>query len=415
MEIVSIVSNYDDFISEARHWYSSTDKTEQMEYAFENSTEGRDLKAIGVRIKQRVPGALVLERIGGPMANVEIWKDNDEEGKYCYEYLSTKAGVERYNLSKHETAEGCLRALFLRIIRNNIPAAIIPKKDIPNLDFDTITPIGARYDMQTILSRVKPIIGGYELSDPDAPTVEKLGIIKSLVEMGMVGNGENTAEGSIIKKVDIIAPKYKFYSRAAARVGEIYSDIIMEVLDMSRSQVGGTLFASDKDRTEVWRVNNTNRIPLNGINFRTGDNSVRCNVQDNEIFGSIFVNIFKRTFRRSKNHKYPKETLIRPIGERNEKLIWEMNDLCSEYFGESADKMEPSVFIDVEHKKSQIEDNANALLLKYLMANGSAEMREAITSKPELQELVDMSTRHEDLDAITRKLIALSRKLKMVS
>jgi hypothetical protein len=414
MEIVSIVSNYDDFISEARHWYNSTDKTEQMESAFENSTEGKDLKAIGVRIKHRLVGALVLERKGGPMANVEIWKDSDTND-YCYEYLSTKEGVERYNLSKHNTAERCLRALFLRIIRNNIPAAIIPKKDIPSLDFDTITPIGAKYDMTTILSRVKPIIGGYELSDLDAPTVERLGIIKALVEMGMVGNGENTAEGSIIKKVDIISPKYKFYSRAAARVGEIYSDIIMEVLDVSRSQIGGTLFAADKDRTEVWRVNNTNRIPLNGINFRTGDNSVRCNIQDNEIFGSIFVNIFKRTFRRSKNHKYPKETLIKPIGERNDKLIWEMNDLCSEYFGDAAEKMEPSVFIDVEHKKSQIEENANALLLKYLVANGSAEMKEAISSKPDLQELVDMTTQYADLDAITRKLIALSRKIKMVS
>jgi hypothetical protein len=413
---MSIVSSYDDFINnkpinEAKHWYDPSDETKEMEAAFNNTDEGRDLKAIGVRIRQRVPGALVMERDGGPMAKVELWKT--PEGEYCYEYLSTKAGVERYNLSKFDSAEKCLRAFFLRVIRNNIPAAIIAKKDIPNLDFNAITPIGARYDMKTILDRVKPIVGGYELSDPDAEATEKLSIIAALVEMGMVGNGENTEPGSIIKKVDIIAPKYKFYSRAAGRVGQIYGDIINEILDLDDAQLGGTLVS--KEMQEVWRVNNTNRqIPLNGISFRTGDNSVRCNIQDNELFGSIFVNIFRRTFKRATNIKYPKETLLIPIGERNSELVLELNQLLANYFAESAERMEPSVFIDVEHKGSQIENNAYALMLKYIMKNGSDQMKEAINQKDSLKDLVELTTRHEDLDAVTRKLIKLSKQLKYV-
>ena len=82
--------------------------------------------------------------------------------------------------------------------------------------------------------------------------------------------------------------------------------MISKILETNYNNLGGTMTGS----FEVWRVNNTNRLPLNGINFRTGDNSVRCNIQDNEIFGSVFIAIFKRTFKRAKG-KYEKEHLLR--------------------------------------------------------------------------------------------------------
>ena len=259
-------------------YHGSNESTRELIDSFNNSAQGMDLKAIGVQIEAIDSRTILLTRRGGPMSDVELYKN--EAGEFCYEYLSSKEGVERYALHKFETPDSCLRSLLLRIIRNNIPAAIIPKKDIPNINFSELVPVGGALSMQDILLRMKQTIGADELIDPDADAVEALPTIRNLENMGIVGKTTSGRSVDIIKKVDIISPKYKFYSRAASRVGEIYGEMISQILDVNYSEIGGTI----KDRSEVWRVNNTNRLPLNSINFRTGDNSVRCNIQDNEIF-----------------------------------------------------------------------------------------------------------------------------------
>ena len=294
-----------DEMAKRRQWYGVTEATRELTDSFNNSEQGLDLQAIGVQLEARDRDTILLTRRGGPMADVELYKN--EDGEFCYEYLSSKAGVERYALHKFDTPEECLRSLLLRIIRNNIPAAIIPKKDIPNINFNELVPVGGALSMQDILSRMKETIAADELIDPDADAVEALPTIRNLENMGIVGKSTSSGRSDVIKKVDVISPKYKFYSRAASRVGEIYGEMISQILEVKYTDLGGTI----KESSEVWRVNNTNRLPLNGINFRTGDNSVRCNIQDNEIFGSVFIAIFKRTFKRAKG-KYEKEHMIRP-------------------------------------------------------------------------------------------------------
>jgi hypothetical protein len=420
MEKIKKISSFEDYLLEARkRWDTLNDRTSELYRAFEETNEGRDLQAIGVYIEERTPQVLVSKRRGGPMATVELFKDN--EGKYCYEYTSTKAGVERYNLSKFDSPNACLRAFFLRIIRNNIPAAIIPKKDIPSLNFNELVPIGAGLDFTEILARMKRVIGGEELTNLDANSVQNLPIIKNLEDMGMVGRRVDNRE-TIIKKVDIISPKYKFYSRAAFRVGEIYGKTIAGILklryeDLRRSSKGkGLLF---DDGQEIWRVNNSNRIPLNSINYRTGDNSLKCNIQDEEVFGSVFVSIFVRTFKRAKG-RYENEKLVNPEaniikneGEETIKIATELNALLSDYFTEAAARLEPTIFVSPEYDKNQpIINNANALLIKYLMKNGSFAIKDRIIKNRELDDLVNITTKHEDIDDLTRKLIRAARVLR---
>jgi hypothetical protein len=187
-------------------WYGTTETTRELTDSFNNSEEGRDLQAIGVQIEARDRDTILLIRRGGPMADVELYKN--EDGEFCYEYLSSKAGVERYALHKFDTPEACLRSLLLRIIRNNIPAAIIPKKDIPNINFNELVPVGAALSMQDILSRMKETIAADELIDPDANAVEALPTIRNLENMGIVGKSlTGSTRGDVIKKVDVIAPK----------------------------------------------------------------------------------------------------------------------------------------------------------------------------------------------------------------
>jgi hypothetical protein len=170
---------------------------------------------------------------------------------------------------------------------------------------------------------------------------------------------------------------------------------------------------------EVWRVNNSNRKPLNSVNFRTGDNSVVCNIQDNEIFGSVFIAIFKRTFKRAKG-KYEKEHLIEPTysirTDRDQKvaLITELNSLLSDYFTIGAENLEPSIFIEPGEENSTIHNNAKALLIKYLLNKGSVALKGVIGENDNLQDLVDLTTKHEDVDALTKQLIKVSRALRYI-
>jgi hypothetical protein len=412
------VKSFDDFVGEARYYSPLNERTEEMSRALSNTAEGRDLEAIGVYVYERNSSCLVLKRRGGPMATVEVWKD-PSDGQYCYEYTSTKEKVERYNLSKFVSPENCYRALLLRIIRNNIPAAIIPKKDIPSLDFDNLVPIGSGMDMKEILGRMKRVIGGDELTDLDPKDVNKLPEIQNLEEMGMIGD---ILEGrrKIIEKVDIISPKYKFYSRAAYRVGEIYGEMVCKIIGVpyqslrDSSKGKGLLF--DKGE-EIWRVNNSNRLPLNSVNFRTGDNSVRCNIQEEDIFGSVFVAIFKRTFKRARG-KYVNEKLINSEcqaiiseGTTTVSVAKELNDLLSDYFSIEAGKLTPTVFVWPDDSR-EVYNNANAILLKYLYENGSEQLRDAITRNVELDELLDKVTKTQGFDELSKKILDLSRLLR---
>lgn len=413
-----LVKSFDEFINEGRANFPLNRRTEEMYRALSGTKEGRDLEAIGVYVYEQKQDCLVLRRKGGPMATVEVWED-EADGQYCYEYTSTKEKVERYNLSKFETPENCYRALLLRIIRNNIPAAIIPKKDIPSLDFNNLVPIGSAMDMKEILDRMKKVIGGDELTDLDPKDVNKLPEIKNLEEMGMVGE---TSDGrkKIITKVDVISPKYKFYSRAAFRVGEIYGEMICKILGMPyeelRDSASGKGLLFDKGE-EIWRVNNSNRLPLNSVNFRTGDNSVRCNIQEEEIFGSVFVAIFKRTFKRARG-RYVKEKLInsecqaiKTKGQMTTRVAAELNDLLSDYFSIEAGKLTPTVFVWPDDDRD-VYQNANAILLKYLYEKGSEDLRDAITRSPELDELLDMVTKTEGFDELSKKILNISRLLR---
>jgi hypothetical protein len=415
------VKSFDEFINEARYFSPLNDRTEEMSRALNNTEQGRDLEAIGVYVYERNSDCLVLKRRGGPMATVEVWKD-PSDGQYCYEYTSTKEKVERYNLSKFVSPENCYRALLLRIIRNNIPAAIIPKKDIPSLDFDNLVPIGSAMDMKEILDRMKRVIGGDELTDLDPKDVNNLPEIKNLEEMGMIGDisGDRPNRVKIIEKVDIISPKYKFYSRAAYRVGEIYGEMVCKIIgipyqSLKNSAKGkGLLFDLGQ---EIWRVNNSNRLPLNSVNFRTGDNSVRCNIQEEEIFGSVFVAIFKRTFRRARG-KYINEKLInsecqaiQSNGQSTVEIARELNDLLSDYFTTEAGKLTPTVFVWPDDSK-EVYNNANAILLKYLYENGSEQLRDAITRNVELDELLDKVTKTQGFDELSKKILDLSRLLR---
>lgn len=414
---MKVLESLDELVAEARRtrYYSLNDYTRELKNALDTSPEGADLRAIGVYVEKILSQALLLGRRGGPMASVELFKNDKNE--YCYEYTSTKEGVERYALHEFPTIQECLRSLLLRIIRNNIPGAIIPKKDIAKLNFDELVPVGSAIDLKEILRRAKEVIGGFELSDPVAEEVVELPMIQNLLEMGMVG-GKNRR---IIEKVDIIAPKYKFYSRIAYRAGEIYGDIISDILKIPRGSLGGLLFGTQTKRgaTEIWRVNNSNRLPLNGINFRTGDNSVRCNIQDNEIFGSVFLAIFKRTFKRAKGKYVDEHLLMSTYGINTQfsqkiPLVQELNARLSDYFTEAAEKLDATVFVDPGEENSDIGTNAKAILIKYLLNTGTAELKEAIMENPKLDDLIDLTTRHEDINDLTRKLIDISRALRLV-
>ena len=53
-------------------------------------------------------------------------------------------------------------------------------------------------------------------------------------------------------------------------------------------------------------------------------------------------------------------------------------------------------------------------MIKFLLRNGSTLIKGAIGENDDLQELVDITTREEGVDDLTRRLIKVSRALKYV-
>ena len=106
----------------------------------------------------------------------------------------------------------------------------------------------------------------------------------------------------------------------------------------------------------------------------------------------------------------------------SEKIIWdgsemvnELNSLMSDYFFAAASDLDPSVFVEKEFQDHpQIIENGKALLIKYLLQNGSMELKGAISDNPNLKELVEFTTSHENIDELTKKLIKASKLLKYI-
>ena len=101
------------------------------------------------------------------------------------------------------------------------------------------------------------------------------------------------------------------------------------------------------------------------------------------------------------------------LGRNNGVLISKFQDKTTGY---SIDKLQDrgTFFVDPGEENTQIGTNAKAILLKYLMKNGSNDLKNAITSRSELDDLLDITTRHEDINDLTRKLIDVSRALRLV-
>ena len=105
-----ILENLDDLVAEAKRRNAPLNPmTSELHTAFKDTAEGKDLQAIGVFIDEIKNSAIILGR-KGPMATVELFKN--VSGEYCYEYTSTKEGVERYALHKFATPEECWLTVY---------------------------------------------------------------------------------------------------------------------------------------------------------------------------------------------------------------------------------------------------------------------------------------------------------------
>jgi hypothetical protein len=165
---------------------------------------------------------------------------------------------------------------------------------------------------------------------------------------------------------------------------------------------------------EAWTVTNTQRLPVNSVNFRTGESILVCRLQENEMFSAIFVAIIKRTFKRAKG-KEVDEKLIYPTWRGvNKEVINELNDLLSDYFHSAASEIDPTVFIEKELETTAVKENAKALLIKFLLKNGSMDLKGMISDNDSLKKYVELTTKHEDLDGLTKRLINVSKSLRYI-
>jgi hypothetical protein len=278
-------------------------------------------------------------------------------------------------------------------------------------------PPGRGMTMNQILEELKPMLGGEKLAHPSDADLRQEKTIQKLIELGLIGKktGYSSSDLSIQVVRDITKGgkiKYYFYCSALKRVKELYSDIIAKVAGYSSSDLLGTMFQSSD--YEAWTVTNSQRMPINSVNFRTGENILICRLQENEMFSAVFVAIIKRTFKRAKG-KTPTEKLVHPgWRSKNPEMIEELNNLLSDYFFSAAEEIDPTVFIDKDLDKSSVLENAQALLIKFLLKNGSMELKQAITGNSSLTKYVELTTKHEDLDALTKRLINVSKSLKYI-
>lgn len=411
-------------LEEARLYYQGVSSMPQVIKDlcsdFENE-EGSafDLRALNIFLNSWDRGRVRLARKGESMPKTGIWVN--EEGKYCSEHYSSKPGLETYGFASFDTPQELFRHIWLRVVKNGIPASLMSKRNVnEKIDFDTMFPPGRGLTMPEILDELKPMLGGEKLAHPSNEDLLQLSTIQRLISLGLIGkksiykSGEEPTVVRDLTKGGKI--KYYFYCTAIQDVMRIYKDVISEIAGVGNSSLLGRIFNTFQDY-EAWTVTNTQRMPINSVNFRTGENILVCRLQEVEMFSAVFVAIIKRTFKRAKGKKVD-EKLISPSWrlENTEagEIINELNDLLSDYFYEAASQIDPVVFVENSIKNEIVYDNARALLIKYLLEKGSLGLKKQITTNPKLQEYVELTTKHPDLDELTKKLIRVSKALRFM-
>jgi hypothetical protein len=110
--------------------------------------------------------------------------------------------------------------------------------------------------------------------------------------------------------------------------------------------------------------------------------------------------------------------MLTPAFSRDNKdyyIVEELNSLLSDYFFEAATTLQPSVFYDKDyHTDESINNNAKALLIKYLLKKGSQELKDLINNNTNLQPIISYASSVEDLDSVTMKLIKAYKALQFV-
>jgi hypothetical protein len=413
----NLYNNFDDYlIGEARYWGSPTERTKDVLDAFSSTREGNDLYALGVRtIPERNEVRFERRSRGESMPKTGIWKDG---GKFHIAHYSSKPGLEVYGEKTFDTVEEAFRHLWIRIAKNIIPASIMSRREVEKrVNFDELFPIGSGLSQSQFLEIMRPIMGGEELAHPSNDDLLGTDTIQKLLELAVIGKKDRYGNGGreiIVRDISKnLKVKYNFYCHAAQTVCKMYLDLIKKILgDSIYNRCHGVLTSRYTDY-ESWTVTNTNRIPVNAVNFRTGENTAKFNVQSNEMMSAVFLAIIKRTFSRAKGNNF-NEKLIWSSGQSSE-LVTELNTLLSNYFFDAASTLEPSVFVEKEFiDHPQVLENAHALLIKYLLKEGSMDLKGAITTNPDLKELVDFSTSREDIDELTKRLIKASKLLKYI-
>jgi len=409
-----VLKKFDDFLNESRYWGTPTERTREVIEAFENTDAGRDLYALGVReIPERAVVKFERRGDGQSMPRTAIFKG--EDNRFHIEHYSSKPGQEVYGEKSFDTIEECFRHLWVRLAKNIIPASLMSKREVEKkVNFDELFPVGSRHTQPQFLDVLKPIMGGEELAHPGNQDLLETDTIQKLLELALIGKVDRYGGSSnqiIVTDLSKNAKvKYKFYCRAAETIRKMYADLIKEIIGASTfGRCVGTM-TSKHNEYESWTVTNTNRIPLNAVNYRTGENTLKCNVQNNEMMSAVFLSIIKRTFKRSKG-----KTMSEKIIWDGSEMVNELNSLMSDYFFAAASDLDPSVFVEKEFQDHpQIIENGKALLIKYLLQNGSMELKGAISDNPNLKELVEFTTSHENIDELTKKLIKASKLLKYI-
>ena len=411
------VSNYSEFIGEAywsKNWLNPPGR-ELIDSFDSNLPSARDLKrGLNVTVQRIEDQKIRLEIRGSSMPKTSMFVDDD--GNYCCEHYSSKPGLETYGFASFDTPQELFRHIWLRIVKNGIPASLISKRDVnEKVDFDEMYPAGEELTLDQIRERLKPKMGGDQLAHPNNDELLQLATMQRLVELDFIGKSERYSTSGRVSLVRDISKggkvKYYFYLRALERAKQLYGDLIKDL-------VGGDTYGQMIQKTdyETWTVTNTQRMPINSVNFRTGENTLRCRLEDVEMFNAIFIAIAKRTFKRAKG-KSLDEKLVIPgwrASAEDKETMEELNDLLANYFHDASADVSQTVFFDKEHDTTAVHENAKAILIKYLLKEGSMSIKSLIGGNDKMNQYVDMATKIEDIDGLTKRLINVSKALRYV-
>jgi len=411
------VFNYEGYLAEARYKYSITDKTRELHEAFSETPSGRDLRAFGVEeIIDLNKIRLERRRVGQSMPRTGVYKD-PSDGKFYVEHYSGKPGLAIYGKKSFDDPEDLYRYLWVKIAKNAIPASLMSKRDVEKkIDFDELFPPGSGLSQDAFLDSLKPLLGGEELAHPSNQELMDMDEIQKLIDLGLIGRVRNYSTGKerpsrVVEDISKNAQiKYFFYCRAAQSARNMYKSLIEKIFDPYTIQRCLGSFTKSYEKDESWTVTNTNRIPKNSANFRTGERTLRCHIQENSMVAAIFLAIVKRTFKRAKSANSEECFLF-----SDNPLVTEVNGLLADYLYTAASNLDPNVFIDIGFENHPaIVKNCHALLMKYIASKASKDLTEIIKGKPELVELLEYSTKIQNIDALTQKIIKANKALEFI-